>query len=365
MDEEREEKRKQIFPDVHPQFKFGFFKVVKDVPTPSNHSFAGRFYLRDPKDAYGPTIGYSIEMLRRFSPRTMSIMEFRSAEDYAVATRIRAEHQLLSDFGYQFRRELHPADDVEFYLKAPARKLKASECPIYEGKMIHQFDAAFSPRNYHAEAAAVRPELLRKELHRLGQIIRESKVVKVEGKDVPASKEDFDEFLADLWKRKKFRLNCDFERLGYRRIGRSTDERTIIATLLESGVVLSDTVSYLIPADYKLTEVGKLTQEILPPATVRSLLCFLNSLTLNYYIRSKMSATVNMFYVYELPLPKATAPQTKKLAAFADKLLANPRDVAERAALEVFIARDLYALTRADWQHLTASFTFGSGESKA
>ena len=35
------------------------------------------------------------------------------------------------------------------------------------------------------------------------------------------------------------------------------------------------------------------------------------------------------------------------------------------SALEVFIARDLYGLSRDDWQHLTGSFTFGSGDSKA
>lgn len=43
----------------------------------------------------------------------------------------------------------------------------------------------------------------------------------------------------------------------------------------------------------------------------------------------------------------------------------NPRDVQERAALEAFIARELYGLTREDWLHLTGTFTFGSGESKA
>ena len=42
-----------------------------------------------------------------------------------------------------------------------------------------------------------------------------------------------------------------------------------------------------------------------------------------------------------------------------------PRDVKERAALEVFIARELYSLSLADWQHLTGTFTFGSGDSKA
>ena len=43
----------------------------------------------------------------------------------------------------------------------------------------------------------------------------------------------------------------------------------------------------------------------------------------------------------------------------------DPRAVAERAALEVFIARELYGLSLDDWQHLTGTFTFGGGESKA
>ena len=37
----------------------------------------------------------------------------------------------------------------------------------------------------------------------------------------------------------------------------------------------------------------------------------------------------------------------------------------ERAALEVFIARELYGLALEDWQHLTGTFTFGGGDSKA
>ena len=48
----------------------------------------------------------------------------------------------------------------------------------------------------------------------------------------------------------------------------------------------------------------------------------------------------------------------------AAKLLENPRDVKERAALEVFIARELYGLSLDDWKHLTGTFTFGSGVTK-
>ena len=148
-------------------------------------------------------------------------------------------------------------------------------------------------------------------------------------------------------------------------IGRSSDERTIIATLLPAGAYLSDTLSYLIPADYRLTKSGKLSQGPLAADDASSVLGLLNSLTLNYYIRSKMSATVNMFYIYELPIPELSPAQKKKLAGFAGKLLKNPRDVETRATLEVFIARDLYSLSLEDWKHLTGTFTFGSGDSKA
>jgi hypothetical protein len=359
------EKTKQIFPDVDSRFKFGFFKVVKGAATPQDHAFDARFYLHDPKDAFSPPIRYSVETLRRFSPQMLSVMEFRSPEDYAVAGRIRGEHKLLGDLGYQFRRELHPADDVEFYLKDPARKLRKGESVIYEGKMIQQFDGDFAARVFHAEDKAVRPELLRKELYRLGQFIRESEVEKVEGKKVPTKKDEFEKFLAELWKEKKFQLDCDFERVVFRRVGSSTNERTIIATLLPAGVYFSDTVSYLIPANYQLTKAGKLSQEPVSAEDARSVLCLLDSLTLNYYIRSKMSATVNMFYIYELPVPELSAAQKKKLAEFAGKLLKNPRAVPERAALEAFIAIELYGLSLEDWRHLTGTFTFGGGDSKA
>jgi hypothetical protein len=44
--------------------------------------------------------------------------------------------------------------------------------------------------------------------------------------------------------------------------------------------------------------------------------------------------------------------------------LKNPRDVKERAALEVLIACELYGLSLDDWKHLTGTFTFGSGPTK-
>ena len=98
--ENGKEKTKQIFPDVDSRFKFGFFKVVKGQKPSGGHTFDGRFYLLDPKDAFTPPIKYSVEMIRRFSPENFGIMEFRSEMDYELCSKIRGKHPLLKDSNF-------------------------------------------------------------------------------------------------------------------------------------------------------------------------------------------------------------------------------------------------------------------------
>ncbi len=133
---------------------------------------------------------------------------------------------------------------------------------------------------------------------------------------------------------------------------------------MDPRVCVGNTINYLRPLRYAIDAKGSLQQVILDASDVHSLLCLLNSLVLNYFIRSKVSAHVNIHQLYELPIPQLTASQKQGLAGSAAKLLKNPRDVKERAGLEVFIARELYGLSLDDWNHLTGTFTFGSGPTK-
>ena len=151
------------------RYKFGFLKIVKGVPTPKAHAFDARFYLHDPADASGPAIRYSVELMRQFSPENLSLMEFRTERDYELCAKIRAEHPLLGDLGYQFRREFHVTEDSHFFHKRRADSLKAGNLPLFEGKMIFQFDSGYAPGTYYVVEKEVREELLRKELFRLGQ----------------------------------------------------------------------------------------------------------------------------------------------------------------------------------------------------
>ncbi len=53
------------------------------------------------------------------------------------------------------------------------------------------------------------------------------------------------------------------------------------------------------------------------------------------------------------------------VTAAAERLLATPHDTKERARLEVLVAREVYGLDAADWEHLTGTFTYGGGDTKA
>lgn len=167
-------KRKQIFPDVHPQFKFGFFKVRKTTPPETDYVFDGRFYLHDPAQIVDPPIQYGVEMMRRFSPQNFSMMEFRLVADYMLCTKLRRDHKLLSETACVFRRELHPKDDVRFFHKRTTKKLASGEYPIFEGKMISQYRLDNAPNAFFAIAGETRNELRRKELSRLVDFVRES-----------------------------------------------------------------------------------------------------------------------------------------------------------------------------------------------
>jgi type I restriction-modification system DNA methylase subunit len=360
-----EEKRTKIFPDVHPQFKFGYLRIIKGVPPASNHAFNARFYLHDPSQITTPPIPYRVEMMTRFSPENFSIMEFIAERDYELCRKIRSDHALLGDAGHRFHRELDMTNDSRFFKKRLANKLKAGELPLYEGKMVHQFDSTYAPGNYYVVEKAVRDQLLRKELHRFTQFLREAGVSSLDGKELPGKAAEAQEQIERFFTKRDFRLHYEFSRVAYRAIGRSTDERTLIAAMLKPRVFIGNSLIHLIPFRYALDGKQRPVQVPLGESEALVLLSLFNSLTLNYYMRNKVSANLNMFYLYELPVPKLADKLRAKLVAAAEKLLENPHDTKERAKLEVLVARDAYGLDAADWQHLTGTFTYGSGDTKA
>jgi hypothetical protein len=202
----------------------GFLKIAKGVPTPKAHAFDARFYLHDPADATGPAIHYSAELMRRFSPQNLSLMEFRPESDHELCAKVRGEQPLLVELGYQFRRELHAADDAHFFKKLGPQTPPDGSLRLFEGKRVFQFDDQFAPATYYVVDKEAREELLRNEIYRLTQFIRSSEVQKLEGADLPRSKGELEKQVRDIFLRKR-QASVRLRKTGLS-TGREFDKRT-------------------------------------------------------------------------------------------------------------------------------------------
>lgn len=363
--------KSKIFPDVHPQFKFSIVMVQKTPPQPDNE-FKALFYLTDPHDLYTkPPLGYSLEMVKKFSPDNLSIMEFAQESDYELCSKIMSNHATLRQLNYSFRREFNVTDDSEHFFSEKKGKAAA---PVYEGKVIHQYNSVYSTFNYYTDPATAHDMLRDKETKR----IKSDLLLTISTKKTK-----------ELFEKNNCTLDYQNYRLVYRAIGRSTDERTLIATVIPPNNFCVNSVNYLINCSYQTLDHTNFQQYCLPAADNVYLMALMNSLVLNYFIRNKISANLNMFYLYELPIPqpelvlreqiinkafallyhKSNKAKYESLRAaldidekMVDTYSKTDTHIALRAELEILIAKELYGFSKADWQYLTSTFVYGEND---
>jgi hypothetical protein len=205
--------------------------------------------------------------------------------------------------------------------------------PLYEGKMINQFESESLPPKYWIDEIAGRARLVGKSTP-----------------DLPGTK-----------------LGYQKARLAFREIARSTDARTIIAAVLPPGVF----------ANHKLMLARA---DNLPDVAMLYVLGTANSLSFDFLARQRVTSSVSMFTFYQLPMARlasddarlrAVAVRSARLVcsrpAF-DHLAQNvglrdhrdgATDPTERARLRAEIdglVAHLYGLTEAEFIHILASF---------
>jgi len=322
--------------------------------------FKGLFYLHNPKDLYEKTpIEINAKMITQFSPDSASIMEFRTHQDYELCLKIRGIHKLLSETGFKLRAEFHMTNDSHLFL----REKSEHHLPLFEGKMIHQYHSDYAQPKYFIKETTGKNVLLNKEISRIKRELKEK------------------DFSDEIFKQLNFKLDYETYKLVYREIAGSTNERTLIASLLPKKSFTGNKLHYFV--NYSYEQQGKnIVQNQVKIKDLFYMLGILNSLVLNYYIRNKISATLNMFYTYELPIPEVdetvknqivekgfTLLYAKSDSALYEELRQeleiSPIDTEKlnlerlRAELEVIIAKQLYKLSVSDWQYLTSTFTYG------
>ena len=324
------ENRNNIFPDVDSRYKFAMLQVVN---TPPDEAVAGAavpaaavapidtaFYVLDPADLQRPEthVAYPLATVKALSPEQWALMELRDGTDLPILQKCYGAFPALSADWLDFRRELHMTDDKDLFIEQVAPGL----LPLFEGKMIWQYNHGFDAPQYWLEPAAFDARLHSKELHRMAQDL-----------DVPK---------AEVAKNSAaVRFDREFIRLGFRDIASDTNERTLIFSLLPRNFGGGNTVHLNIPKKYCLADAGSPT--IRPTSQLRLLfaLAWFNSLPVDWLARFMIQIHANKTYLFRLPVPQPSdaeilaSPDFSQLAknALLLSLAASWDDFAELAPL--------------------------------
>lgn len=330
-----------FFPGVDHRFKFAMLGAQKG---PQTDGFTAAFRF-NPRVAVAPgdlpaflsnpdnLIYVRKDSIKKFNPDSLSVMEFQHKHDYEVAERIYGENPLLGEtvesvWNPKFIREFDITNDRQLFNTA-GRGL-----PLYEGKMIHQYDAFYAEPQFWLDEEGAR-----------------SRLAKKYGVS-PAE------------------LDYLHPRLAYRGIARSTDSRTLMVAMLPPNV-FSEGRSATTLSTSSLSEREQLY-----------LMSVMNSYILDWLLRMQVAANVNMFHIYALPIPRLTSgdrffdalvPLAARLvctrAEFAglwESVMGSTwsessgvTDAAGRQALRDQIdglVAHLYGLSRADYEHILGTF---------
>ncbi|MBF0555793.1 MAG: hypothetical protein HQK96_14795 [Nitrospirae bacterium] len=149
-------------------------------------------------------------------------------------------------------------NDNKLFRAEPAR----SRLPLYEGKIIWQFESSFSSIRYWIDEKEGRAALL--------------------GRDPDIGQ----------------KLDYQWYRLGFRDIAANTHERTLIAAVIPPAFHGNK-----LPTIKVFDENGK---QIVQSVNQIFLSAIWNSFVMDSIIRMKITTTLNFFYVYQLPIPRLT-----------------------------------------------------------
>jgi hypothetical protein len=241
----------------------------------------------------------------------------------------------------KFAQEFHMTNDSDIFHSSPAQ----GRIPLYEGKMIWQFQHAYAEPRYWVDEKAGRKRILGSESD-TGQT-----------------------------------LDYQCYRLAYRAVSANTNERSFIATILPKLVFCPHTMGLEDVRSSSLSAKSRLVAVSL-----------FNSFCCDWLIRQRITNHLSFFFVYQLPIPRltsedasfrplveraarliGTAPEFDELLqdVFGPKATHKTHGVSEpkerqtlRAEIDALVAR-IYDLTEDEFAHILSTFPLVSDDVKS
>lgn len=331
------ENRRGIFENVDSRFKFVVLTFEKGGTTDKfpaafmRHEVSElrRFPFGTDTAARGQ-VEIDVATARRLAPDSLSIMEFKSALDVTIAEKM-LKFPLLGSTGtdgwnVRLTAEFHMTNDSHLFHDRPAK----GRLPLYEGKMIWQFDHKYAEPRYWVDEKEGRKAVL-------GRTADDGRA-----------------------------LDYQSIRLAHRSIASNTNERSFILAAIPAQHFLGNSLNYWqIAAD---------------PKSLLWLMAFGNSFVFDYKLRQSVTTNINTFFVYQSPVPMfaAVAPFSEAVITRVAKLACTTpefdefaqsvglkshkqgaTDLATRAKLRAEIdglVAHLYGLSEDEFAHVLKGF---------
>lgn len=290
------ENREGIFNDVHRSYKFALMQV-QNTQADSTHKIKTMFYKTNIDSVYDTNniIETSLEEIATLSPSQLALQEVRDKKDLEILAKCYARFKPLSLEWLDFRNELHMTADKDLFIESYSDDL----LPLYEGKMIHQFNAEFGEPTYFLDSTAFDKRLRSKEIHRLKQ-------------DLGINSKEYENILKTLSSSQSVEvledsLICydrEFFRLGFRAVASDTNERTLIFSLLPKNVGFGHSMFANIPKRCIIDSHGTIAIQSVSHKRLLFALGIFNSLVVDYIARGMVQINVSKTYLERIPLPQ-------------------------------------------------------------
>ncbi|MCW5970974.1 MAG: hypothetical protein KIT57_20925 [Blastocatellales bacterium] len=220
------------------------------------------------------------------------MMEFKNELDVQIAEKMLQfpllGEQIKGQWNIELCREFHMTDDSHLYKTSPGN----TRLPLFEGKMIHQFTHQWGEPKYWLDEKEARKELLAS---------RQKEIVRLARKANLAWNND-----------EKVELDYQSYRLAFRDVAASTNERTMIMTVLPPNLFCPHTMSleqvYLTQLETSESSEIKINpnwQKMNNSA--RLYLCaVMNSFVVDAWLRRSVTNHLSFFFVNGVPVPRLT-----------------------------------------------------------
>lgn len=267
------ENRKEIFENVHRSFKFVVLSFEKGK---KSSKFPAAFMRHDVEELanfpeYG-AVNITVELVKRLSPDSYSIIEFKNDQEVSIAEKV-SKHPLLCGDNEGWNLELY-GEEMNMTRSADSFLTRPAKFTLYEGGMIWHFTNTFSEARYWINEKDIKTDFLSKKVKRIEGLFSQPKDLK----------NDYETY-----------------RLAIRKIASNTNERTLITTIIPKYAIAGNSLTVNFPFQHhykKYNELSFANDELFVLSSI------LNSYVVDFILRSRVTTNLNLFYLYQLPIPR-------------------------------------------------------------